>query len=273
MRFPRFASLCLVLGGVLVPAAAQQTQAPRKRILAIGAVEGFQHDATSHGLATLWKLGVESGLWETYIRTDTQLITQKKLEANAKNLDYFDAVAFYTSGELKLDEEQKTALLDFVRREGKGFIAIHSASDTLYGWPEYGEMVGGYFDLHPWNTFQAPVVVEDRTHPISAHFPAAFTVYDEIYQFKAFSRDRVRVLMRLDESKLDLKNKNVRRTDGDFAVSWIREYGKGRVFFSTFGHTIESWDRPDIQRMWLEAVKWCLGMTSGDATPRPRPAR
>lgn len=271
MKATFFALIVLWLA-VPLPASAQQTQAPRKRLLAIGAVEGWQHDATSHGLATLWKLGLDSGLWDTYIRTDTQLVTKKKLEANGKNLDYFDAIAFYTSGELKLDEEQRAALLSFVKDEGKGFIAIHSASDTLYKWPEYGEMVGGYFDLHPWNTFQAPVLVEDATHPTAAHFPRAFTVYDEIYQFRNFSRDRVRVLMRLDESKLDLKHKDVRRTDGDFAVTWVREYGNGRVFFSSFGHTIESWDRPDIQKMWLEAVKWCMKLTDGNATPRPRSA-
>lgn len=273
MRFHSFASAFLLLAALLAPAAAQQTQAPRKRLLAIGAVEGWQHDATSHALATLWKIGQESGLWETYIRTDTQLITKKKLGANGKNLDYFDAIAFYTSGELKMDEEQRAALMQFVKEEGKGFIAIHSASDTFYKWPEYGEMVGGYFDLHPWNTFQAPVIVEDGAHPTSAHLPASFTIYDEIYQFKSFSRDRVRVLMRLDESKLDVKHKDVRRTDGDFAVTWVREFGQGRVFFSSFGHTIESWDRPDIQKMWLEAVKWCMKLTGGDATPRPRPAR
>lgn len=273
MNICRFASGILLLSAMLSSASAQQAQPPKKRLLAIGAVEGFQHDATSHGLATLWKLGQESGLWETYIRTDTQLITKKKLEANAKNLDYFDAVAFYTSGELKMDEEQRAALMQFVKQDGKGFIAIHSASDTFYKWPEYGEMVGGYFDLHPWNTFQAPVIVEDRSHPASAHLPQAFTIYDEIYQFKDYSRGRVRVLMRLDESKLDLKNKGVRRTDNDFAVTWVREFGQGRMFFSSFGHTIESWDRPDIQKMWLEAVKWCMKLTNGDATPRPRPAQ
>lgn len=271
MRLRYFATFILLAAAA--SAAAQQTQTPKKRLLAIGAVEGWQHDATSHGLATLWKLGLESGLWDTYIRTDTQLLTKKKLEANGKNLDYFDAVAFYTSGELKMDEEQRAALMSFVKEEGKGFIAIHSASDTFYKWPEYGEMVGGYFDLHPWNTFQAPIVVEDSGHPTSAHLPPSFTVYDEIYQFKDFSRDRVRVLMRLDESKIDLKHKDVRRKDNDFAVTWVREFGKGRVFFSSFGHTIESWDRPDIQKMWLEAVKWSMKLTDGDATPRPRPAR
>jgi hypothetical protein len=255
--------------GLTLAAPAQQ----RKRVLAIGAVKGFQHDATSHGLATIWKIGQDAGLFETYIRTDTQLVTKKRLAGNAKNLDFFDAVVFYTTGELEMDAQQKADLLAFVRDDGKAFLGAHSAIDTFYEWPEYGEMAGGYFDLHPWNQFQAPVVVEDRDNPIVAHFPPAFTIMDEIYQVKNFSRDRVRVLMSLDANKLDLANKNVRRTDRDFAVTWIRQYGKGRVFYSTFGHREDAWNRPDVQRMWLEAIRWGLGMTKVDATPRPKTAR
>jgi uncharacterized protein len=254
--------------------AVGTAQAPaKKRVLVIGAVQGFQHDATSNGLATFWKLGKETGLWDTYIRTDTQLITKKKLSGNAKNLDYFDAVVFYTTGELQMDDEQKADFLKFVREDGKGFIGVHSATDTFYQWPEYGEMIGGYFDGHPWNQFQAPIIVEDRTHPITKHLPPTFTIHDEIYQIKDYSRDRVRVLMRMDPDKIDLQKKGVKRTDRDFAVAWVRNYGDGRVFYSTFGHRDEVWERPDIQKMWIEAVKWVTKMTDGDATPRPVPAK
>lgn len=250
---------------------AQSPQAPkRKKILAIGQTKGFQHDSTSDGLATIWKIGKESGLWDTYIRTDTQLITKKKLGANAKNLDYFDAVFFYTSGELDLDDEQKQSLLEFVRTEGKGFMAAHSGVDTLYSWPEYGELVGGYFDLHPWNQFNAKLVNEDGKHPVTAHFPPDFFLFDEIYQLKNYSRDKVRVLMRLDVAGVDLANKNVQRTDKDFAVSWVRNYGRGRVFVSTLGHRSEVWEHPQVQKMWLEAAKWVMGLTpGGETTPRP----
>jgi len=254
----------------MVTSAPGQT---RKKILAIGAVKGFQHDATSHGLATIWKIGQQTGLFDTYIRTDTQLITKKKLDRNAKNLDFFDAVLFYTTGELEMDAQQKADLLSFVRDDGKAFLGAHAAIDTFYQWPEYGEMTGGYFDLHPWNQFQAPVIVEDRENPIVKHFPAEFSILDEIYQVKNYSRDRVRVLMSLDSSKIDLANKNVKRTDGDFAVTWIRNYGRGRVFYSTFGHREGSWDRADVQKMWLEAIRWGLGLIQVDATPRPKPAR
>jgi uncharacterized protein len=243
----------------------------RKKLLAIGQVKGFQHDATSHGLATIERIGRESGVYDTYIRTDTQLITKKKLDANARNLDYFDAVLFFTTGELDMDDSQKRDLLGFVRDEGKGFIGVHCATDTFYNWPEYGEMVGGHFDGHPWGTFQAPVIVEDPSFPGMQRFPKTFMAYDEIYQSRAWSRDKVRVLMRLDEKALDLTRKGLNRADRDWAVTWVKNYGKGRVYYSTFGHTDESWDRHDIQQMWLDGIKWAMGLIPGDATPRARP--
>ncbi len=272
MRYSRLAfvlPISLILCSQLV---AQPRQPEKKRILAIGQSNGWEHEAMSHGLATIWKIGQESGLYETFIRTDTELITKKKMKMNAKNLDYFDAVLFYTTGELDMDEQQKADLMSFVTQEGKGFIAVHSAVDTFYKWPEYGEMTGGYFDGHPWNRFDAPVIVEDREHPITAHFPKQIVIHDEIYQVKNYSRDKARVLMRLDESKIDKGKKGVKRADGDFAVTWVREHGKGRVFYTSFGHEISAWDRPDIQKMFLEAVKWVTGITKeGDATPRPKP--
>jgi type 1 glutamine amidotransferase len=257
---------------VLMLASLVVAQPKKKKVLAIGAVAGFQHDSVSNGLATIWNIGHDTGLWDTYIRTDTQLITKKKLEGNAKNLEYFDAVYFYTTGELPMDDEQKAALLSFVHDDGKGFIGGHSAIDTFYRWPEYGEMVGAYFDNHPWGQFQAPIIVEDRNFPAMRAFAPTFVIHDEIYQpSKEFSREKVRVLARLDENQIDLNHQGVKRTDKDFAVAWVKTYGKGRVFYSTFGHREEVYDRPDIKAMYREAVKWAMGLVDGDATPRQRP--
>lgn len=265
--------VCLVVF-VLVPAVwlSAQAQPKKKRVLFVGQSKGFQHDSISYAMGTIWRLGQETKLWDTYLRTDTQLITKKKLQGNAKNLDYFDVVAFYTTGELDMDDSQKADLLAFVREEGKGFLGIHSATDSFYKWPEYGEMIGGYFDQHPWNTFEAPLVVEDAEFPGMSALPRAFTMKDEIYQAKEFSRDRVRVLLTLDAAKLDLNNPRVHRTDKDFAVIWARHYGKGRVIYNGLGHVEAVWDRPDIQKMVIEHMKWLLGMVPGDATPRPKPA-
>jgi uncharacterized protein len=244
---------------------------PKKKVLAIGQVKGFQHDSTSHALATIERLGRVSGLWETYIRTDTQLLTKEKLTGNAKNLGWFDAVTFYTTGELDLTDQQKADFISFIKEDGKGFIGVHSAADTFYKWPEYGELIGGYFDRHPWNTFDAPIVNEDKESPITKHFPVAFVKKDEIYQFKNYDRAKTRVLMSLDPSKLDMTNQNIKRTDKDFAVAWVHEFGKGRVFYSTLGHTHDAWDDPQIQKMWFEAIKWTLRYTDGvNTTPQPK---
>ncbi|MCL5746006.1 MAG: ThuA domain-containing protein, partial [Acidobacteria bacterium] len=206
----RFALVLALAVGVCGSLGAQQAR--KKRLLIIGQTKGFQHDSVSYAMGTLWKLGHDTGLWDTYLKTDCQLITKKPLTGNAKNLNFFDAVAFYTTGELDMDDSQKADLLSFVKDDGKAFIAIHSGTDTFYKWPAYGDMVGGYFDQHPWGTFDAPLVVEDPSFPGMQFLPRAFTMKDEIYQSKDFSRDKVRVLVRLDENKLDYTKKNIHRT-------------------------------------------------------------
>src|SRR5436189_855575 len=208
MRATRFA-VCTIVASALM---AQNTP-PRKKLLVIGDEKGFRHESISHGLATIERLGRETGLWDTHIRTDTEALTKKKLEYNAKNLTNFDAVLFYTGGTLEMDDQQKADFLSFVHDDGKGFIGVHSATITFTKWPEYGEMIGGYFDEHPWNTFDAPILVEDDSFPGIKQWPRAFTLNDEIYQMKNFSRENTRVLMRLDPGKLDLQNPKVHRKD------------------------------------------------------------
>jgi type 1 glutamine amidotransferase len=115
------------------------------------------------------------------------------------------------------------------------------------------------------------VIVDDRECPATRHFGPSIQIHDEIYQLNRYSRDKVRVLMRLDTSTVDMKKKGVERTDGDYAMTWVREFGKGRVFTSVLGHREEVWDRPDIQKMWLEAVLWVLKMTDGTTTTLPLP--
>jgi type 1 glutamine amidotransferase len=279
--------IAFVAIGVLLAQGPPNSAPAKKHLLAIGDVRsGFQHDSVSHALATIDRLGYESGIYVTYIRTDSQLLTKGKIERhdprtpelganiNAKNLDYFDAIFFMGTGENDLTDQQKKDLLAFVHDDGKGFVAAHTGDDAFFTWPEFGEMVGGYFDNHPWGQFDAPVVVEDPNFPAMKAFPLSFTIHDEIYVHKApYSRDKVHVLASLDASKLDYaKAQQLHRTDKDFPVAWSKNYGKGRVFYSTFGHAAETWDDPRVQKMYLEAIKWSMGLTSGDTTPQGRTA-
>src|SRR5467141_5092894 len=116
-------SAAFSIGGCGAQTAAQ----PKKHLLVLGQEKGYRHEAVSHAMATIERLGRETGSWTTTIRTDTEVLTKKKLEYNAKNLNDFDAVLFYTGGELEMNPEQKAALLSFVHDDGKGFIGVHSA--------------------------------------------------------------------------------------------------------------------------------------------------
>ncbi len=259
-----------------VAPAPHAKQIHLKHVLVIGETKGFQHDSISDAMAAVWTMGHQTGLWDTELRTDTELLTKKKLGNNAKNLDYFDLIVFTsTTGELAMDDSQKADMLSFIHDDGKGFVGIHAALDTNYKWPEYGEMIGGWFDQHPWFTFNAPIINEDPSFPAVRHFPHAFTKFDEIYQPKAWSRDKVNVLLSMDASKLNYSpaavGDRVHRTDHDFAVAWSKMYGKGRVFYSTLGHTEEAWDDPDIRTMYFEAIKWALGMTEGSTASHAKP--
>ena len=121
-------------------------------------------------------LAQESGLFEVVNTEDVSLL-------NAGYLRDFDAVYFFTSGELPLSDKQKTDLVDFVR-QGKGFGGSHSATDTLYTWPEYGDMIGGYFDGHPW-TQEASVDVEDPGNVMVKHMSPSFRALEESINFGA----------------------------------------------------------------------------------------
>ena len=276
-----FFCIASVFGGSLqlhgqgaLPATPHAKQAHVKHVLVIGQTKGFEHDSVTPAMVAVYEMGRESGLWEATLRTDTELLTKKDLGRNAKNLAYFDLIVFAsTTGELDMDADQKHDMVSFIHDDGKGFVGIHAALDTNYNWPEYGEMIGGWFDQHPWMTFNAPIKNEAPDFPAVRHFPKSFVKTDEIYQAKAWSRDKVNVLLSLDASRLDYANNpRVHRTDHDFAVAWSKMYGKGRVFYSTLGHTEEAWSDPDIRKMYFEAIRWALGMTEGSTASHGRPA-
>jgi type 1 glutamine amidotransferase len=277
----------VVLTGLDSGAAARaRPPAPAKHVLAWADVRnGYQHESISHALATIERLGRASGLYDTYIRTDSQPITKTPIvfrsgtgiatgeEFLAHNLTFYDAIFFFGVREIDLTADQKRDLLSFVKEDGKGFVAAHSASTAFFSWPEFGEMLGGRFDEHPWEITDATVVVDDPAFPAMKDFPVRSVRLDEHYQLKDFSRDKVRVLAHLDAASLDLTRPLVHRTDRDFPVAWARDFGRGRVFYSTLGHVVESWDDPALQQMYFNAIRWALGLVPGDATPIPSRSR
>jgi len=236
-----------------------------------------QHDI-AHAEAVIEELGYKSGLWDSYIRTDSNIIsrhpkmTTGTAASGGPSLCNVDAIFFLGHREIELDAEGRADLLWFVHDAGKGFVAAHTGLTAFSeSWPEFVAMLGGTFDQHPWGTIEAPVIVVDPKFPGLEKLGPSFTIKDEFYQAKEFSPEKSRVLLRLDTSKLDMTRGGVQAADYPYPMAWARMYGKGRVFYSTFAHAPSSWDDPRIEDMYLGAIKWALGLVDADVTPVPMP--
>jgi uncharacterized protein len=237
---------------------------------------GLQHDSVSHALATIERLGYESGTYDTFIRTDSNVISKNPVDTRGKavtrgslNLDQVDAIFFFGLREIELSDQQKTELMSAIKDRGMGFVATHTAGTAFMDWPEFGEMLGGWLDLH-WAYRELGVAVEDPGFPGAKHLRPAFKVNEEPYLIKGFSREKSRAILRWDPSTLPAEAKLP--ADADCPIAWAKMYGKGRVFYGAIGHDVQAWDNPDVYRIYFEALKWALGLTNADIAPRPFPA-
>lgn len=247
---------------VVVPVALAQEKAPApKRVLVYTVSAGFEHDVVKRAKPdepslverALVDRAKERGWFECVLSRDAADFTKEKLGT-------FDLVFFYTTGELPFSAEQKRALFDFVK-DGKAFAGAHCATDTFYAEPEYGAMIGAYFDGHPWHE-KVRVLVDDREHPSTKHLGGAFEITDEIYQFKApYDRSKLHVLLHLDPSTTDLARDGVHRTDRDFANAWCKDFGKGRVFYTALGHRPEVWKDERFLRHLEGGLAWAMRAT------------
>ena len=207
------------------------------------ATAGFRHDSITSAIAALRSLAPSNGFTVTAIEDLSML--------SAANLARFDVVMFaLTSGELALTSDQKAAFLEFVSG-GHGFIGVHSATDTLYEWPDYGRLVGAYFREHPW-TQQATVIVEDASHPATAGLGAQFVIREEFYTFRENPRGRVQVLLRLDVASVG--------STGDYPLAWAHSFGAGRAYYNALGHFSETWADQGFQRQVAGAIRWAAGL-------------
>lgn len=231
-----------------------------RQVLVYSGCQGFRHESIPYVAVALHELGDKTGAFDA-------LVTEELL-FKPEYLRRFDAVVLNnTTGELFEDAEMKAALLEFVR-DGKGLVGIHAATDCFYQWPEFGALMGGYFDGHPWNE-EVTIRADEPQHPLTKMFAAQpFKIADEIYQFKApYSRDALRVLLSLDTSQVDMTRSGINRTDKDFAVSWIRNYGQGRVFYCSLGHRPEVLRNPLVLQHYLAGLQYAIGDLPADATP------
>jgi uncharacterized protein len=238
----RFVSILCLMAATL---AAQP-----KRILYITLSAAYKHAAIPASITAFKEIAAQSGKLEIVQTEDVSLL-------NAAALRNFDAVMFYTTGELLISDTQKRDLLDFVRG-GKGFGGVHSATDTFYKWPEYGELIGAYFQNHPW-TQDVTIRVKDANSPLVAHLAPSFRIKDEIYQVRNFAADRAHVLLDLDTGSVSMSAPGINPGATEFPLAWTRSYGMGRVFYNALGHFDSTWEDPGIRKMMLQAMLWLTG--------------
>jgi hypothetical protein len=244
------------------PAAAPARPKRARKMLIVTSAPMFYHKVIPWCSEALRILGEKTGAFSVVFDNDPAAF-------EADSLARFDAVCFNnTCGTLFDDERLKRNLLEFVRG-GKGFVGIHCSAHTFLDWPDYGLMHGAYSRSHPWVSETVTVKVEDPDHPCVRALGTSFGIVDEIYEFyeEPYSRDSLRVLASLDTARTDMTKPDIKRTDGDFGLVWVQGFGKGRVFFSAFGHYKEiCWNAP-ILAHWLAGIQFALGDLPADTTP------
>jgi len=291
LKIARLGRLCLagIVMGCTLGLAAPAQAAPKK-VLVVTITLGFRHSSIPTAEKVLARLADETGAFTVdYARVepnhpqfkgedgkpdkakvDSAIKDMLALKMSAEALKQYDAVIFAnTTGDLPLPDNQ--AFLDWVK-SGKGFVGMHSAADTFHGFAGYLDMVGAEFKTHGAQV-EVDALNQDQECPICKHLPADWKVFDEIYLFKNFDRTKVHGLLTLDKHPND-------KTPGDYPIAWCKEYGNGRVFYTSLGHREDVWDPtwPDrknpkevaeaYQKHILGGIKWALGLEQMNAKPQ-----
>ena len=308
IRAMRFAAVLLGVVAATSQIAAQAAEAGKPaRLLVVTVTTGFRHSSINTAEPVLEQLGRERGLYHLdYLRMPEGRPSQPKAPKRAEgvsdadwqqkeaafkaaeeqfraadavwqqglkeqfakafspaSLAQFDGVIFAsTTGELPIPD--LGAFLDWIK-SGKAFIGFHAASDTLKSSDAYCDMIGGHFAGHPWNgSGQHAFVVHEPGHRIAAMFPSRFRWQDEIYQYdQRYKPENLRVLVSLEMQASSPKE------PWHVPVSWVRDYGAGRVFYTNFGHNDFTWKEPMFQEHIAEGIAWSLKRFDADATPNP----
>lgn len=283
----------LLLSGGLSSSGYAQNKSP-KHVLVVTTTVGFRHSSIETAEKIIGTLAQQSGAFtveyarltpdapefkgadgktdKTKYEPAVKAVLAEKLSAAA--LKKYDAVIFAnTTGDLPLPDPQ--AFVDWVKA-GHGFVGVHSATDTFPGFAPYTEMIGGHFKTHGAQV-SVDIINQDKECAACRHLPATWTVFDEIYQLKNFDRTKVHGLLTLD------KHPN-NGTPGDYPIAWLKEFGQGRVFYTSLGHREDVWEpnspaqkggiknAPEValayQQHLLGGIKWALGLEQSDAKPQ-----
>jgi type 1 glutamine amidotransferase len=261
-----------------LPKAATAKPAKAHKVLVLTRVAGFQHSSVGLGAYAMVEMGKRTGAYEATVSNDLANLAPEKLKE-------FDAVILCNmtghwlepkdnevaglsalgKDKAEITKAALASLLAFVD-SGGGLMGFHSSSDANYEHPEFGKLIGGWFDGHPWHE-KVQVKLADPTHPLLAAFEGKdFEVTDEIYQFKdPYNLNNIHELLKLDPSTDQIKK--TKRADKDCAIAWVRDQGKGHVFYSSLGHREEIYWNPVLMKFYLDGMQFVLGDIKADAAP------
>lgn len=241
------------------------------KVLVYTRTASFRHRSIPDAIAGIQSLGAENG-FGVDATEDPATFTDAALAQYA-------VIAFVnTTGTVVDTPEQRAAIEHFIRRGG-GFVGVHSAADTEYDWPFYGELVGAYFKNHPILQYGG-FVNEAPDHPATAHFEDRFTIYDEFYAFQRSPRPEVRVLLSIDENTY-LQNPNTSNlptsptfpvgetgTMGDHPMSWCHDRLGGRAWYTELGHSPYLYTYADYRQHLLNGILTAARRVEADCSPR-----
>jgi type 1 glutamine amidotransferase len=260
----------------IAPEKATVNPQHKRRILVCSLMTGYKHWVTPNTAAMLKILGDKSGAYEVVETTDVHMFAPEKLAA-------FDAVVLNNTcsdrghrnlfldalGADKMDEVKalEKSLLDFVRG-GKGLIVIHGGIVTFNGCPEIVDMIGGSFYFHPPQQKVTITPVEPDHKLLKAFGGKSFVHVDEPYLFHGpYSQKNFRPLLVMDTASLKIPHRRKAVLSDVRYVSWIKRYGKGRVFFVSPSHNAQSFSNPHLLQFYLDGIQYALGDLKCDDSP------
>jgi type 1 glutamine amidotransferase len=214
------------------------------QVLVFSRTKGFRHGSIPDGIAAVKALGAQHGFAVEATEDPTAFTDQ--------SLGRFAAVVFMSTTGDVLDSTQQAAFQRYIR-SGHGFVGVHSATDTEYDWPWYGQLVGAYFKRHP-RVQDAKLDVRDRTHVSTKCLPAEWTRRDEWYDFRAVPPADAKILITIDEKSYSGGEM------GDLhPMAWYHAFDGGRAFYTEMGHTNESYKEQAYLDHLAGGILWAIG--------------
>ena len=253
---------------VATPLVAQKpSEGDKPRVLFVTQSKGFEHGSVKRKGTQLSPSEIAMKQLAQQTGEFTVDVTQNAAADFTKaNLQNYDVVMFYTTGNLPIaDADLDYFFKEWLRQPGHGFIGVHSATDTYHEYKPYWDMIGGTFNGHPWGAGETvTLAIHEPNHPTMKPFGGESVEWtDEIYQYKNWQPEKVRVLMSLDMANTKIKKPY------HVPVAWVKQYGQGRVYVNNLGHREDTWTKQPFLDSILAGIQWVGGRVDGPAEPNP----